>query len=84
MDLIAKTGYKFIKSAVGKDNIINTADAFLINQNDEWFLIEFKDDEVKADNSQLKNSVLKDYLFKDAYVYTERFFERKFVNRYVY
>lgn len=160
MDKIAKKGYKIIKGADGKDNIINTADAFLVNKEDEWFFVEFKDAEVKADNSSLKNSVLKkaysnwymlldvlylmrekgeiyskfnfdnpiqfakehvhyilvcsedknyntymqiknnslqgkrytplfmqrlkDYLFKDAYVYTEQFFEREFVNQFAY
>lgn len=59
MDLIAKKGYKLIKGADGKDNIINTADAFLINSGNEWFLIEFKDSKIKADNKDLKNSILK-------------------------
>lgn len=59
MDLIAKKGYKIIKSAEGKDNIINTADAFLVNDTNQWFFVEFKDSEIKSDNSGLKNNVLK-------------------------
>lgn len=160
MDLIAKDGYRIIKHASGKDNIINTVDAFIINKANEWFFIEFKDSEIKAENSGLKNNVikkaysnwymlldilyfmagnssfyhqfslenpikfakehiyyilvcsteknpliyeqlksheligekytppfmqrLKDYMFKDAYVYTESFFERKFVKNFIY
>lgn len=160
MDLIAKKAYKIIKHAEGKDNIINTADAFVINYTNDWFFIEFKDSEIKAENSGLKNNVLKkaysnwymmldilysmneagerfpqfnldnpvrfakehvnyilvcsraknptvyqqiknhdligetytppfmqrlkDYMFKDAYVYTEEFLERKFVNGFEY
>lgn len=160
MDLIARYGYKAIKGAEGIDNIVNTADAFLVNKENEWFFIEFKDSEIKADKSGLKNNVLKkaysnwymlldilysmnkngkaypgfaidnpvefakdriyyilvcstaknplvyqqiknhdllgenytppfmqrikDYMFKDAYVYTEEFLERKFVNSFTY
>lgn len=59
MDLMAKKGYKVIKRADGADNIINTADAFLISSENKWFFIEFKDSEIKAENSGLKNNVLK-------------------------
>ncbi len=59
MDLIAKDGYRIIKHASGKDNIINTVDAFIINKANEWFFIEFKDSEIKTDNSGLKNNVIK-------------------------
>lgn len=161
MDLIAKKGYKDIKRAKDiSNNFINTADAFLINRENEWYFIEFKDATIKADNDKLKNNVirkaysnwymlldilysmkecghidkdfgyenpvafakqhvhyilvcsteknptiyiqvknydligekyippfmqrLKDYLFKEAYVYTEQFLERKFVEKFVY
>ena len=59
MDLIAKRGYRFIKNARGEGNIVNTADAFIISRSNDWYFIEFKDREIKADNSGLKNSVLK-------------------------
>ena len=160
MDLLAKNGYKVIKNAAGPNNIVNTADAFIINSNNEWYFIEFKDAPVKADNSGLKNNVLKkgysnwymildilydryqkgksypffsidnpinfaknhvcyilvcsedknpkiyqqikncdligekytppfmerlkDYMFKEAYVYTETYFEKKFVDKFTY
>ena len=139
---------------------INTADAFLINKDNNWFFIEFKDSEIKATKDSLKNNVLKkaysnwymlldmlystngrddayldfayfnpvefakqhvyyilvcstdknpniytqvknhdligekytpefmlrlkDYLFRDAYVYTEEFLERRFVEEFSY
>lgn len=154
MDDISRCYRKIKKPFEKDDNCINTPDAFLINSNNEWYFIEFKDSEM-AGNS-LKNNLikkaysnwymmmdmlyemkdaekiytdfnfndpvkfaqknvtyiivctleknsklyelikgkelsnsrhtpefmsrLKDYLFKDAYIYTEDFFERKFVN----
>lgn len=59
MDLIAKKGYKIIKNANGVNNVINTSDAFIINNDNEWYFIEFKDSTISADNSGVKNSVLK-------------------------
>lgn len=150
MDDVAKDGYKIAKGALGKP--INTVDAFLIDRENEWFFIEFKDSKIssKKDNiekkgmgnffmlldifsdredvdfgeytnfvdfarnkvtyilvcSQDKNSYtydmirakdnlgekytpdclmkFKDYFFKDAYVYTEKYFEKRFVERFEY
>ena len=59
MDLIAKRGYKIIKSASGINNVINTTDAFIINSNNDWYFIEFKDAKISAENANLKNNVLK-------------------------
>ena len=161
MDLIAKQAYRDIKRAAQiSNNFINTADAFVINQDNKWYFIEFKDAVIKSDNDKLKSNVLKkaysnwymvldvlysmkaqgklyldfeyddpiqfakknvyyilvcsedknpntyiqiknydligekytpvfmqrlkDYLFKDAYVYTEKFLERKLVERFIY
>lgn len=157
MDLIAKDVYKQVKDS--KEKPINTADAFLVDNGNEWFFIEFKDTEIKADKKSLKDNIikkayanwymlldilyemrdkessvnfdynnpmvfaknnvtyivvcscdknpnvykqikscqysnenytpvfmqrLKDYLFKDAYIYTDDYFERLFVNKFVY
>lgn len=41
MDSLAKNGYKNIKPAQGKP--VNTVDAVLVDKNNEWYLIEFKD-----------------------------------------
>ena len=53
MDAIAKNGYKVIKKPNDKPN--NSADAFLINNNNEWFFIEFKD----APINESKISIIK-------------------------
>ena len=156
MDAIAKDIYKVAKKAEG--NPVNTADAFVIKQNNEWCFIEFKDTTIVADKKSLKDNIikkayanwymlldilydmknlceevdfnyinpvdfarkhvvyivvcscnknpnvytqiknnsysnqnytpifmqkLKDYLFKDAYIYTEDFFEREFVRKFL-
>lgn len=57
MDAVAKYGYKIIKNSNEKP--INTADAFLINSNNDWFFIEFKDSTINAENSKVKNSIIK-------------------------
>lgn len=161
MDIIARIGYKAIKKPFDtSENPINSADAFLINSNNDWYFIEFKDSTIKSDKQSLKDNILKKaysnwymildmlyemkdsassysdfyydspiqfarehvsyilvcsteknpliyrlikdsdlskstytppfmsrlrgYLFKDAYIYTEEFFERKFVSNFVY
>lgn len=60
MDIIAKKAYKDIKHAKNvSNNFINTADAFLINKDNEWYFIEFKDAVIKSDNDKLKSNVLR-------------------------
>lgn len=59
MDTIAKNGYRVIKKVEEINNVVNTADGFLINDENKWFFIEFKDSEIKASNNSVKNSVLK-------------------------
>lgn len=57
MDAFAKKGYRKIVLPDSKteDDAINTADAFLINHDNDWYFIEFKD--AKLGNA--KASVLK-------------------------
>lgn len=59
MDNLAKYGYRVVKQLEDINNVVNTADGFLINKQNEWFFIEFKDSEIKASNDKVKNSVLK-------------------------
>lgn len=152
--------YRRIKSknATKEDNV-NAVDAFLINKDNVWFLIEFKDTKIKSGVSKIKHNIirkaygnwymlldilynmrekifidnfdynnpiefaknnvvyilvcsgnlnpqirssvsdakstkryytppfmnkLKWYLFKDAYVFTELYFEKEFVNKFEY
>lgn len=158
MDNIAKKAYRLIKKpdSITEDDSVNTADAFLVDKENEWFFIEFKDSplnsvkdsvlkkaysnwymlmdilfEMKENESEYLNFTfenpikfakenityivvcsleknpttykqirrkriigekytapflerIKSYLFKDAYVYTEDFFEREFVNKFEY
>lgn len=57
MDAFAKKGYRKIVLPDSKteDDAINTADAFLVNNENKWYFVEFKD--AKLGNS--KTSVLK-------------------------
>lgn len=57
MDIIAKMSYKPIIN--NDQNPINTADAFIINSENEWFFIEFKDSKIEADNKSLKDNIIK-------------------------
>lgn len=57
MDAFAKKGYRkiILPDSKSEDDAINTADAFLINHENGWYFIEFKD--AKLGNA--KSSVLK-------------------------
>lgn len=57
MDRFAKKGYRkiILPDSASEDDSVNTADAFLINGENKWYFVEFKD--AKLSNS--KASVLK-------------------------
>lgn len=57
MDRFARQGYRriILPESQTEDDSINTADAFMINRDNEWYFIEFKD--AKLGNS--KHSILK-------------------------
>lgn len=57
MDKFAKKGYRkiILPNSTSEDDTINTADAFLINKDNEWYFVEFK--LAKISNNKL--SVLK-------------------------
>lgn len=57
MDAIAKDGYKLLINP--NQNPINTADAFVINDKNEWYFIEFKDTKIDATKSSLKDNLIK-------------------------
>ena len=63
MDEIAKKQYKTINVLEEfentKDDIVNTVDGFVINKENQWFLIEFKDTKIEGGKSQLKNNIIK-------------------------
>lgn len=63
MDYLAKKPYKDrrVDSAFQetKDDIVNTADGFIINDKNQWFFIEFKDCKLDGNKSQLKNNIIK-------------------------
>ncbi len=60
MDTIAKYCYKKIKKPQDlKEDPINTVDAFLINHNNDWYFIEFKDSPIHGDSKSLKNNIIK-------------------------
>ena len=52
MDKIAKDGYKVVKCIDG--NPISTADAFIVNKDNDWYFIEFKD--TKVNTNSMKNN----------------------------
>ncbi len=57
MDAVAQIGYKKSKEAPnGSSHNVNTADAFLIDADKEWYFIEFKDCKIssKKDNIEKK------------------------------
>ncbi len=58
MDQIAQEGYRFARHAEGTNNIVKSVDAFLINFEDEWFFIEFKDRPITAKKGNIKDNVL--------------------------
>lgn len=155
MDCISKEGYRKLRGVEDVDKCLNTTDAFIINEKNEWYFIEFKDSTIGKSsksitakgmaNFLLLLSILyeigidkcsglidlsnpmsfarnhfiyivvcnsdkdeytyeqvrnldrvgevytphclykfKEYLFKDAYVYTEDYFEQRFVKRFQY
>jgi len=60
MDTIAKYCYKMIKNPENPgENPVNSADAFLINSDNDWYFIEFKDKPIQAAKSGLKDNIIK-------------------------
>ncbi len=63
MDKIAQNPYRSIRILKEfdntKDDIVNTADGFVINKDNQWFLLEFKDTKIEGGKSALKNNIIK-------------------------
>ena len=59
MDEIAQKGYKKLKKVKSADSIINTADVFIISQENQWYFIEFKDSKLSGGKSGLKDNIIK-------------------------
>jgi len=60
MDNIAKDGYRVIKSALGKP--VNTVDAFLVDNNNDWYLIEFKDCKISSKKDNIEKKGMANFL----------------------
>lgn len=67
MDAIARTGYKKIKNRLYiEDDPINSVDAFLINKDNDWYFIEFKDAAIdKSKDSIIKKAYSNWYMLMD-------------------
>ncbi len=59
MDVFAKDVYYHIYGDKKSDNIFNSPDAFLINDRNHWFFIEFKNSPITAKNAKLKSNIIK-------------------------
>lgn len=57
MDVIARDIYKVARGVKGEP--VNTADAFIVKQNNEWYFIEFKDRKIEAGNKSMRDNIIK-------------------------
>lgn len=59
MDILAEKVYKQIRGTFSADNPIASVDAFLINNKNNWYFIEFKDCPINGKKSSVKNNIIK-------------------------
>lgn len=59
MDVFAKKIYYRVWGQNMPDNIFNSPDAFLVNSDNHWFFIEFKNSQINAQNAKTKSNILK-------------------------
>ena len=77
MDFIARNCYKIIKKPNNLDeHPVNSVDAFLINFNNDWYFIEFKDATIRNDSNTLKNNIIKK-AYSNWYMLMEILYEMK-------
>lgn len=77
MDVIARDCYKKIKKPDNpEEHPVNTADAFLINYNNDWYFIEFKDSHISNVNKNFKDNIIKK-AFSNWYMLMEILYEMK-------
>ena len=77
MDVIARYSYKRIKKPDNpEEHPVNSADAFLVNYNNDWYFIEFKDAQVRNDNRALKDNIIKK-AYSNWYMLMEILYEMK-------
>lgn len=63
MDAVAQIGYKKLKGAPdGSKHNVNTADAFLIDANKEWYFIEFKDCKISSKKENIEKKGMANWL----------------------
>ena len=74
MDNFAKKGYRkiILPRSITEDDSINTADAFLINKENKWYFIEFKDAIIGSN----KSSILKK-AYSNVYAILDVLYERQ-------
>jgi len=82
MDCFAKKGYRkiILSDSLSEDDSINTADAFMVNKDNEWYFIEFK--YAKISNNSSKVRVLKK-AYSNAYAVMDVLYSMK-DTEYVY
>lgn len=59
MDVFTQNIYYQVYGKGIKDNILNSPDALLVNDENHWFLIEFKNSKISASNKKTKDSIIK-------------------------
>lgn len=63
MDAIARKQYRAIRVSKElentKDDIVNTADGFVINKDNTWFFLEFKTSTITGKKKALKDNIIK-------------------------
>lgn len=77
MDAIARHSYKKIKKPDNpEEHPVNSADAFLINRDNDWYFIEFKDSGFRKNNKALKDNIIKK-AYSNWYMLMEILYEMK-------
>lgn len=59
LDIFCKNIYYNIYGDSKKSNTVNSTDAFLINKDNHWFLIEFKNSAINSKKASLKDGIFK-------------------------
>lgn len=63
MDEIARNPYRKIRISEEfedtKNDIVNTADGFVINRDNKWFFLEFKNEKIAGSKKSLKDNIIK-------------------------
>lgn len=81
MDNIAKRGYKVSRNASGRP--LNTVDAFLVDKENDWYLIEFKDCKISNKKDNIEKKGLANFLMLlDIFLYNETIADEGYNNMF--